>query len=94
MMGATWLASLQIGEAIAYGAGKPMMIRFPLAQDPARWSPKFVAHRVEQYKKILTQIFPSPSEVLQERQMELEAIIRRLGLALPEKDPGDDPFPK
>lgn len=93
MMNATLLASLKIGEAIAYGAGSPMKIQFPLAQDPAKWSPKFVAQRVEQYQRILSQIFPAPREVLQARQRELASIIRNLGLALPEKDTGDDPFP-
>ena len=92
-MNATLLASLQIGEAIAYGSGNPMKIQFPLAQDPARWSPRFVAQRIEQYQLILAQIFPSPREVLQARQLELESIIKNLGLALPEKDTGDDPFP-
>tara|TARA_R110002095_G_scaffold158524_1_gene137388 strand:- start:46753 stop:48534 length:1782 start_codon:yes stop_codon:yes gene_type:complete len=93
MMNATLLASLQIGEAIAHGSGNPMKIQFPLAQDPARWSPKFVAQHVEQYLQILAQIFPSPREVLQAHQTELETMIKNLGLALPEKDTGDDPFP-
>ncbi|WP_145222617.1 type IV secretory system conjugative DNA transfer family protein [Gimesia alba] len=93
MMNATLLASLQIGEAIAHGSGNPMKIQFPLAQDPARWSPKFVAQHVEQYLQILAQISPSPREVLQAHQTELETMIKNLGLALPEKDVGDDPFP-
>lgn len=93
MMNAARLASLQIGEAIVYGPGKPMQIQFPLAQDPARWSPRFVARRMEHYLGLLTQVFPSPQQVLAERQQELEAIIHNLGLALPEQDAGDDPFP-
>ncbi len=93
MMNAAWLASLKIGEAIVHGPGKPMSVRFPLAQDPAKHSPKFVARRIKQYQQILAQIFPSPREVLQQRQIQLEALIKNLGLALPEKDAGDDPFP-
>ncbi|QDT40348.1 AAA-like domain protein [Gimesia alba] len=93
LMYATRLASLQIGEAIVYGPGKPMRIQFPLAQDPARWSPRFVARRMEHYLDLLAQVFPSPQQVLAERQQELEAIIHNLGLALPEQDAGDDPFP-
>lgn len=93
MMNATLLASLQIGEAVAYGSTAPMTIKFPLAQSPAKWSPKFVAQRWEQYQKILTQIFPAPRDVLRERQTQLENLIQRLGLALPSDDAGDDPFP-
>ena len=93
MMNATWLASLQIGEAIAHGSGTPVKIKFPLAQDPRRWSPRFVAERTRQYLQILAQIFPSPQDVLNQRHRELESIIKNLGLSLPEKDSGDDPFP-
>ena len=93
MMNATLLSSLKIGEAVAYGEGNPMKIQFPLAQDPVRLSPKFVAQHVEQYLRILAQIFPSPREVLQAHQCELESMIKNLGLALPEIDAGDDPFP-
>ena len=80
MMNATLLSSLKIGEAITYGEGTPMKIKFPLAQDPARLSPKFVAQRVERYLQVLAHIFPSPRDLLQAHQEELERMIQNLGL--------------
>ena len=94
MMNASLLASLKIGEAIAQGAGSPMKVRFPLADDPMKRIPRFVQKRVQHYLQILKRIFPPPAEVLQERQQELEIILEQLGLLLTDNHDSHDPFPK
>jgi hypothetical protein len=78
---ATRLASLVTGEAIVHVSGRGIVeVKFPLAKDPFRLTPKFAAKKAAEYYRRLYERpeYATPQEIFELRRQLLDAILQHL----------------